>query len=102
MLETNYQTVKSLEAQADAVTIGPTDTDRKGPSHESGDVDNPWETQTPGHDALSPGDDGGLVKGLVEEICSMEQFAEKRSIRLDQDDILALLAVFNTRGLHFC
>jgi hypothetical protein len=32
----------------------------------------------------------------------MEQFAEKRSIRLDQDDILALLAVFNTHGLHFC
>ena len=46
-------------------------------------------------------EDLAIVKGMVEEICALDQFAEMRSARMDQDDILALLAAFNAHGMHF-
>jgi len=42
-----------------------------------------------------------LVKGIVEEVLAMPEFESLRSAQMDQDDILALLAAFNARGLHF-
>ena len=42
------------------------------------------------------------VKAIVEEVCALEQFEGMRAARMDQDDILALLAAFNERGIHFC
>lgn len=42
-----------------------------------------------------------LVKCIVEEVLAMPEFESLRSAQMDQDDILALLAAFNARGLHF-
>jgi len=42
------------------------------------------------------------VKAIVEEVCALDQFEGMRAARMDQDDILALLAAFNERGIHFC
>jgi len=129
MLETNYKTFKSLEAKGPSV-MGPREALQAEPAPSSavggllgaapmsflgttsngeevdvgdrhGDVDNLWESPGP-RQAGKSSEENFLVKGLVEEICSMEQFEGMRSARMDQDDILSLLDVFNARGLHFC
>lgn len=41
------------------------------------------------------------MKGIIEEVCALEQFKEKRAAKMDQDDFLSLLAEFNKRGVHF-
>lgn len=41
------------------------------------------------------------VKRLVEEVCALEEFKDKRAAKMDLDDFLALLAEFNKRGVHF-
>jgi 18S rRNA (adenine1779-N6/adenine1780-N6)-dimethyltransferase len=41
------------------------------------------------------------MKALVEEVCALEAFREKRAAKMDLDDFLALLAEFNKRGVHF-
>jgi 18S rRNA (adenine1779-N6/adenine1780-N6)-dimethyltransferase len=42
-----------------------------------------------------------VMKAIVEEVLSQDDFAEKRAAKMDQDDFLALLAAFNARGIHF-
>jgi 18S rRNA (adenine1779-N6/adenine1780-N6)-dimethyltransferase len=37
----------------------------------------------------------------VEEVVALPQFKDKRAAKMDLDDFLALLAEFNSRGVHF-
>lgn len=50
-------------------------------------------------------EDGGgnksRIKALVEEVCALDSFKDKRAAKMDLDDFLALLAEFNKRGVHF-
>ena len=95
MLETNYKTFKSLNSSADSSS-----TSSSLPSTSPMDLGNPWHTPT--FEAAGPSKaDLDAVREIVEEICGMQQFAEMRSVRMDQDDILALLSAFNENGLHF-
>jgi 18S rRNA (adenine1779-N6/adenine1780-N6)-dimethyltransferase len=149
MLETNFKTFKSLEAQqhggssssssggcalslsAAAGSVGSASASGSASSRPSGlDM---LDMLGAGTFALSGGSGGGggmaedgadedgedgwfaagtkgtapssedmvLVKGIVEEVLAMPEFEALRSARMDQDDILALLAAFNARGLHF-
>ena len=41
------------------------------------------------------------VKSLIEEVCNLEPFAGKRAAKLGIDELLTLLAEFNSRGIHF-
>jgi 18S rRNA (adenine1779-N6/adenine1780-N6)-dimethyltransferase len=41
------------------------------------------------------------VEQILEEVVGMEQWSGKRASKLDLDDFLALLAEFNSRGIHF-
>jgi 18S rRNA (adenine1779-N6/adenine1780-N6)-dimethyltransferase len=119
MFEHNYITLRSLEAGGGggggAATLGPElpqglelledgggGGGGGGGSGGSGmeDLEDPFEAREAGPVAASP--ELVLVKGIVEEVCGLEAFANMRSARMDQDDILALLEAFNARGLHFC
>ncbi len=42
-----------------------------------------------------------VMKQLVEEVLTIEEFSDKRAARMDQDDFLRLLAAFNAKGIHF-
>jgi 18S rRNA (adenine1779-N6/adenine1780-N6)-dimethyltransferase len=42
------------------------------------------------------------MKLKVEGILTQSEYTEKRSNKLDMDDFLKLLEVFNSAGLHFC
>jgi 18S rRNA (adenine1779-N6/adenine1780-N6)-dimethyltransferase len=115
MLETNFKTFKSLQAQAGASSGSVTVTSQSGDifnflgaeatsawnEDHNTDMNDPWEKQV-SKCAAPSSEDQAVVKGIVEEICSLPQFIDLRSARMDQDDILALLEVFNARGLHFC
>lgn len=56
-----------------------------------------------GETGKGKGGGGGLerIKGIVEEVCALPAFRDKRAAKMDLDDFLALLAAFNTRGVHF-
>jgi 18S rRNA (adenine1779-N6/adenine1780-N6)-dimethyltransferase len=54
-----------------------------------------------GDDTEAAGSSGLDVKAILEEVLSSEHYKDKRAAKLDIDDILSLLAVFNERGLHF-
>lgn len=147
MLETNYKTFKSLEAQQNGSSNG------SGAPSSNGDVglargapaaggsaatsrpsgidmldmlgagtfassSSSQATSGGGGDGMDDdGEDGWfaagtkgtvpssgdlvLVKGIVEEVLAMPEFESLRSAQMDQDDILALLAALNARGLHF-
>ena len=41
------------------------------------------------------------MKGIVEEVLSMEDYGEKRAAKMDTNDFLCLLAAFNEKGIHF-
>jgi len=124
MLETNYKTFKSLEAHGEggassSPQVAPqlahrTSRTAAGPAADAAlDLDflgsersRTWEMDEDPEDLLAgkgvpSTEDLAIVKGMVEEICALDQFAEMRSARMDQDDILALLAAFNAHGMHF-
>jgi homospermidine synthase len=42
-----------------------------------------------------------VVKQLIEDVLATDGFAEMRSSKMSQDDFLRLLAVFNSKGIHF-
>lgn len=42
-----------------------------------------------------------VVKQLIEDVLTTDGFAEMRSSKMSQDDFLRLLAVFNSKGIHF-
>ncbi|KAL6066755.1 dimethyladenosine transferase [Balamuthia mandrillaris] len=42
------------------------------------------------------------IKVKIIEILEKNEFADKRSSKLDQDDFLRLLNCFNSEGIHFC
>jgi len=42
------------------------------------------------------------IKEKVVELLEQSEFADKRSSKMDMDDFLKLLEVFNSAGLHFC
>lgn len=41
------------------------------------------------------------IRALVEEVVALPAFEGKRAAKMDLDDFLALLAEFNSRGVHF-
>ncbi|KAH8074125.1 rRNA (adenine-N6,N6-)-dimethyltransferase [Aureococcus anophagefferens] len=66
------------------------------------DLETSWKTFR----ALSMTDadeaaDAPDVKALVEAIMEDPRFKDKRAAKMDLDDLLALLAAFNEKGLHF-
>ena len=46
-------------------------------------------------------DDEKTSEQIIEEVTNMERWKGKRASKLDLDDFLALLAEFNSRGVHF-
>lgn len=42
------------------------------------------------------------MKSMVEKLLTDSEYSEKRSNKLDMDDFLKLLELFNSAGLHFC
>jgi len=42
------------------------------------------------------------MKDKVVEVLEQNDFADKRSAKLDIDDFLRLLDAFNKAGIHFC
>jgi 18S rRNA (adenine1779-N6/adenine1780-N6)-dimethyltransferase len=42
------------------------------------------------------------MKEKVEKLLIDSDYSDKRANKLDMDDFLKLLAVFNAAGLHFC
>ena len=42
------------------------------------------------------------MKTMVEKLLTDSEYSEKRSNKLDMDDFLKLLELFNSAGLHFC
>ena len=46
-------------------------------------------------------DDEKTSDEIIEEVTNMERWKGKRASKLDLDDFLALLAEFNSRGVHF-
>lgn len=41
------------------------------------------------------------IKEIVEQVLQETGYGEQRAARMDIDDFLALLAAFNTQGIHF-
>lgn len=114
MLEANFNTFKSLEAGGVRMDSQPSSQEPSAGSTDfldssavvgcddgHHDVDDAWETQQ-SKPIAQVSANNLAIKGLVEEICSMEKFVDMRSARMDQDDILSLLEALNSRGLHFC
>lgn len=42
------------------------------------------------------------VKDIVREICEREEYKDKRVCKMDIDELLVLLELFNRSGIHFC
>lgn len=55
-----------------------------------------------GNDKMDEGiNESKSVEEILEEVTTMEEWEGKRASKLDLDDFLALLAEFNSRGIHF-
>ena len=42
-----------------------------------------------------------VMKDIIEEVLTEQEFSDKRAAKMDQDDFLRLLAAFNAKGIHF-
>jgi len=54
-----------------------------------------------GSNIMDEDDDEKTSEQIIEEVTNMERWKGKRASKLDLDDFLALLAEFNSRGVHF-
>jgi 18S rRNA (adenine1779-N6/adenine1780-N6)-dimethyltransferase len=52
-------------------------------------------------DEEATGTSSEVVKQLIEDVLATDGFGEMRSSKMSQDDFLRLLAVFNSKGIHF-
>lgn len=60
------------------------------------------ETDVPEDDLVLKGKEGlAKFKELALQVLKTNDFEDKRSSKLQQDDFLRLLAVFNEQGIHF-
>lgn len=83
MLESNYKTFKSVSGE------------------EGVQMDESVAAEEPAKFSAPSKEDLNQVKEVVEEVCLLPEFHEVRAAKMDQDDILALLSAFNSRGIHF-
>ena len=89
LLTNNYRTYKALQVVPDKKANKAKQAAGEG---DSMDVDD---------GGAATGTSSEVVKQLIEDVLATDGFAEMRSSKMSQDDFLRLLAVFNSKGIHF-
>ena len=88
LLTNNYRTYKALQVVPDKKA----NKAKQAAGGDSMDVDDA---------GAATGTSPEVVKQLIEDVLATDGFAEMRSSKMSQDDFLRLLAVFNSKGIHF-
>ena len=88
LLTNNYRTYKALQVVPDKKA----NKAKQASGGDSMDVDDA---------GAATGTSPEVVKQLIEDVLATDGFAEMRSSKMSQDDFLRLLAVFNSKGIHF-
>ena len=90
LLTNNFRTYKALQVVPDKKV---NKAKAKAKADSMMDVDDEDEEAT--------GTSSEVVKQLIEDVLATDGFGEMRSSKMSQDDFLRLLAVFNSKGIHF-
>jgi 18S rRNA (adenine1779-N6/adenine1780-N6)-dimethyltransferase len=89
LLTNNFRTYKALQVVPDKKA---NKAKAKAKADSMMDVDDEDE---------ATGTSSEVVKQLIEDVLATDGFGEMRSSKMSQDDFLHLLAVFNSKGIHF-